>query len=97
MTNPSHSGEKMYQKGELVVYGGIGVCRIADLVTPDFLGAGTNRLYYVLEPVYRTGTIYAPTDTAAHMRRVITAEEANALIDSMPHVAALDLHGQAPR
>ena len=52
----------MFQKGEYVVYGNLGVCRVNDLVTRQFEGLDAAHPYYVLEPVYQGGTLYAPAD-----------------------------------
>ena len=41
----------MYQVGDLIVYGGTGVCRVME-VGPQTGG----RLYYTLEPVYGSPT-----------------------------------------
>lgn len=83
----------MYQVGELIIYGGTGVCEVADIVMGDHVGASRsldeNRLYYVLKPVHETGTIYVPTDsTNVPTRPVITKEEADRLIDMIPKIKA---------
>lgn len=81
----------MYEIGELIIYGNTGVCRVADVVTGDHIGASRsldkNKLYYVLEPVHETGTIYTPTDnTKVPMRPVVTKAEADRLIDMIPQL-----------
>ena len=43
----------MYQVGDLIVYGGTGVCRVME-VGPQTGG----RLYYTLEPVYGSCRIF---------------------------------------
>lgn len=76
----------MFNVGDLIIYGGTGVCRVKDITHPDF-GMPEDRLYYILEPVYQAGTIYAPVDNGkVYMRPVISEEEANELIDIMPEV-----------
>ena len=71
----------MFNVGDLIIYGGTGVCRVKDITHPDF-GMPEDRLYYILEPVYQAGTIYAPVDNGkVYMRPVISEEEANELID----------------
>ena len=47
----------MFQKGDLIVYGNMGVCRVEAVEAPAGLpGAGEKKLYYKLDPVYETGT-----------------------------------------
>ena len=51
----------MFQKGDLIVYGNMGVCRVEAVEAPAGLpGAGEKKLYYKLDPVYETGTVYIP-------------------------------------
>ena len=38
----------MFKPGQLVVYGGEGVCKIADVGVPDLAGMKTDRIYYTL-------------------------------------------------
>ncbi len=75
----------MFQVGDLVMYGGTGVCRVKDMTETDFDGRITETLYYILEPIYQSGLIYVPADNQkVFMRPVISREEAIRLIDSMP-------------
>lgn len=78
----------MFQIGDFVVYKSIGVCKVTDIAKPDFIRTGENRLYYILHPLYRADIIYTPVDTKAFMRPIITAEEAEYLIDMMPSITA---------
>ena len=49
----------MFKAGDMVVYGGTDVCRVLGVLIPEFAKKrGTE--YYELEPVYESGTIYAP-------------------------------------
>lgn len=74
----------MFKVEELVMYGGTGVCKIIDIGTPDFDIGEIEREYYFLEPLYQNGMIYAPVDNEkVSIRPVISAEEANALIDGI--------------
>ena len=74
----------MYQKDDLIVYGSSGVCRVMEI--GPLKGAGTkgNRDYYTLSPVFGSGVIYTPVDTAVFMRPVLTKEQAEELIDRIP-------------
>lgn len=43
----------MFAKGELVVYGGNGVCTVTDITRMTFQGTKESKFYYVLQPYYR--------------------------------------------
>lgn len=75
----------MYQKGDLIVYGSSGVCRVEDIGA--LKGAGgvrEKRDYYTLSPVFGSGVIYIPADTGIFMRPVLTKEQVDELIDRIP-------------
>lgn len=77
----------MYQINDLIMYGSIGVCKVTDITKPDFAGSGEKQLYYVLEPLYQSGVIYAPVDNEkVFMRNVISEAEAIELIDTIPEI-----------
>ena len=85
----------MYQAGELILYGGTGVCRVVEIVSKTFGRGEPVREYYVLAPLYQSGTILTPVDnTKIFTRPVITREEALALIDGIPHIEAEAYHNQ---
>ena len=74
----------MYQKGEYIIYGNTGVCRVEDVAVPDNIPIKEKgALYYKLSPVYGAGSIYIPVDTEVFMRPVLTKAQANELIDKM--------------
>lgn len=81
----------MFEVGEYIVYGVKGVCRVEDITHIDISGADKNRLYYVLTPIGESsGKIYAPTDNQkVMMRRIISKEEADRLIDELPQIELL--------
>ena len=76
----------MFKVNDVIIYGTQGVCEIAAMEEKSVGGAKKN--YFVLKPVKDRGsTIYAPTDNAhvlKKMRRLLTEEEINGLIDAMP-------------
>ena len=78
------TGEPMFQIGQLVVYGGEGVCRVGGIGVPPIPGADRNRQYYTLSPLCRTGQVMTPVDTKVMMRPVMSREEAEVLIESLP-------------
>lgn len=76
----------MYQTGDLVVYGSIGVCRVEGISHPD---PNSEKQFYCLAPLYQSGTIYTPVEPGkVPLRPAMTAEEANALLDQLPSVHA---------
>ena len=44
-------GDKMYKAGDMIVYGGTGVCRVVDITVPEFAKKTNGREYYELEAV----------------------------------------------
>lgn len=82
----------MYKENDYIIYGSTGVCKIEEICTPDFAKElGINKLYYKISPVYRSETIYIPTDTNNFIRPVISKEEADDLISKMPEIQKDDL------
>ena len=76
----------MYQVGDLIVYGGEGVCRVEEIGVPKIAGVNKERQYYTLSPLYRTGKVFAPVDANVFMRPVITRDEALMLIRGIPEM-----------
>lgn len=75
----------MYSIGDLIVYGGEGVCRVEDIGVPATGAASSGRVYYTLAPLYRTGKVFAPVDGKVFMRPVISRDEAMTVIMQIPH------------
>ena len=85
----------MYQTGELILYGSTGVCRVEDVISRKVDRTGPERLYYILAPLYQSGTITTPVDNGkVFTRPVITRDEAMELIDQIPHIQAEAYHNQ---
>ncbi len=85
----------MYQIGDLILYGGTGVCRVEDIISRKPGRAEPERTYYVLKPLYQTGTITTPVDNnKVFTRPVITRDEAMDLIDQIPNIQAEAYHNQ---
>ena len=74
----------MFAVGDLVVYGGEGVCRVEKIGPSELRGADKEKLYYTLLPLYRTGQVMTPVDTRVLMRPILTEQEALALVDRLP-------------
>jgi CarD family transcriptional regulator len=81
----------MFEINDYIIYGENGVCTIADISTPPMAGFDKNSKYYILHPVRSAGrTIYTPVDnTKVTMRKILTREEALALIHRMPNIDVL--------
>lgn len=75
----------MFEKGEYIVYGRSGVCRIEDITHLNISGADRKKLYYVLVPLNSRGSrIYFPVDKKdANARRLITEREAQTLLEEI--------------
>ncbi len=76
----------MYQIGDKVVYGNIGVCIVMDISELDFMDNGKE--YYTLRPYYEENkVIYSPVDSQKQkLRPMITKEEAEAFIVKLPTI-----------
>lgn len=82
----------MYQIGDIIVYGGTGVCRVENVESQKTKGSEGPRQYYLLKPLYQDGTIRIPMDTKAFMRPVISRDEAERLIDAIPTLSPEAYH-----
>lgn len=81
----------MFETGDYVVYGNVGVCKVDEIGNIDSPQVSRKRLYYTLNPIYSVGsTIFTPVDNEkVIMRPVITKEEALKLIDTIPSIELL--------
>ena len=81
----------MFEKGEYIVYGMTGVCRVNDITEMNMDGLSTSKLYYVLEPTGVNGNrIITPVEgNKSVMRRIMTSEEAYDLIDGIRDIDSL--------
>ncbi|MDO4530348.1 MAG: CarD family transcriptional regulator [Bacillota bacterium] len=85
----------MYQKGEYVIYGNNGICRIEEIGVPVGTPmARSGKDYYRLVPVFGSGSIYAPLDTKVFMRPILTKVQAEALIEQIPQIPEADVEGK---
>ena len=76
----------MFSIGDKIVYGSTGVCTILGIGVPDI--PGDTRECYVLKPSYMANTtVYAPVEkTPVSMRLVLSPDEMQSLIDSLPDI-----------
>ena len=79
----------MFSIGEKVMYGGTGVCVVEEITSVKFSASQPGKPYYLLRPMYQTGTIQTPADSGkVPIRPVMNRSEAEAVIDAMPTVPA---------
>ena len=79
----------MYQVGDLVFYGGTGVCEVADIAMRKVPGASGEQPYYTMKPLYQECVIRTPVNgNKVFMRPILTKKEAEELVDSIPTVQA---------
>ena len=76
----------MYAVGDKIIYGENGVCLIEQIAPLDMSGASKDKLYYYLRPLVGSGTYFTPVDSGAYMRPVISRQEAEELIASIPGI-----------
>lgn len=85
----------MFHKGEQIIYGSTGVCRVEEIGTPPGI-SGTEQ-YYTLAPVFGTGTIYIPVDSSVFMRPVLTHKQVDELIERFPTISEESCGGRDMR
>lgn len=78
----------MFEKGELIMCGGHGVCRVVNVTGNPIDRSDKIRKYYVLDPVFeKASTIYMPVDNEkVVMRRILTKEEAEELAGQISEI-----------
>ena len=90
--------EIMYQVGEKIVYGGNGVCVVDEIRMIELPHSDSDaKAYYVLRPIFQDCKISVPVDTKIFMRPMITAEQAQELVDSIPEIDAEPYYNTALR
>lgn len=78
----------MFAKGTKIMYGNTGVCEVMDYATPDLPGMPRGTKYYVLRPLFQSGTIYCPVEQPkVFMRPVMSPEEAEELVALIPTIS----------
>lgn len=84
---------KVFAKGEYVVCGNKGVCCVEDITTLNISGIDRDRKYYILKPVYLTGsTVYVAAGTAEEsLRRVLSHQQADELLEMIPDIQPLTI------
>ena len=83
----------MFEIGEYIVYGINGICRVEEICPSPYDKTDT-RTYYLLVPLHNpmASTIYTPVDNErVPMRRLMTPDQVEALIDAMPQIELLSI------
>ncbi len=75
----------MFSVGEKIIYGENGVCTV-ESIAPLSGSTDGDKLYYHLRPLIGSGKYFAPVDSGAFMRPVMSRDEAEALIDAIPDI-----------
>jgi len=84
----------LFKVGDLIVYGSTGVCEVLDISRPD----DKERKFYVLKPLYQSCIISTPVDTTkVLMRKIISKNEAQQLVDTIPSIQAEAYHSHDVR
>lgn len=82
--------------GDLIIYGETGVCRVESIEDLSFMGEV--RKCYKLQPLYQSCCITTPADNNnVFMRPILSRQEAENLVESIPDIQPIDLPVAAPR
>lgn len=85
----------MYSVGDLILYGRTGVCRVEEISERLLSGEKTPRLFYTLKPLYQNCNISCPADNGKlFSRKIMSAEEAETFIQSLPALEAEPYHNR---
>lgn len=81
----------MFEIGEYIIYGTKGVCQVMDITDIDMDGMPHDTMYYILHPLHQNGgRIFVSVENRKTvMRRILTGEEAKALIREIPDIEEL--------
>jgi CarD family transcriptional regulator len=82
----------MFEVGDKIIYNENGVCTVEDIGPISMGNEDKNRLYYTLSPMVGTGTFYAPVDSKVYMRSVMSRDEAERFIKSIPQIEPAVCH-----
>ena len=81
----------MFSVGEKIIYGENGVCTVSKIGSLPMDGP-EGKVYYHLTPLVGSGTYFAPVDSAAYMRPVMSRSEAEAFVASIPSIEPAICH-----
>lgn len=87
----------MFNKGEIVFYKNIGVCKVTDITSLDF-AMDKDQKYYVMESIFKNGVNYVPVDQEyENIRNIISKEEAEEMVMSIKELQAKPILDMATR
>ena len=83
----------MFEIGDYIVYGNVGVCKVVEIGTLDSPLLPEDKLYYTLVPCYTNGSrIFTPIDNEkVIMRSIISKDEALELLEDIDNIDSLDI------
>lgn len=85
----------MYKVGDLIIYGSSGVCEVIAVTQQALPGSAQEQSCYVLKSRYQNCLITTPAEsTKVFTRPVISREEAERLIDTIPSIQAEAYHNR---
>lgn len=89
----------MFKKGDYVICGSNGICKVTDITTLNMEGTTKDRLYYIFKPVYsESGTIYIPVDNhKILLRAALSEQEAHELIGRIPSIEVIWVENEKQR
>ncbi|MDO4622333.1 MAG: CarD family transcriptional regulator [Eubacteriales bacterium] len=89
----------MYQKGDYIVYGASGTCKVEDVTRLSIPGTDGKRKYYVLRPVNSSkSTIYSPVNNEkVRIRDVISASEMEEALQKIAELQAVVIENEKLR
>ena len=82
----------MFEIGDRIIYGENGVCTVEKIAPLEMQGASAEKLYYYLTPYIGSGVYFAPVDSGAYMRPVISRDEAESFILTIPDIEPAICH-----
>ena len=89
----------MFEIGDYVLNATNGICKISEIVELDMSGDKKLKSYFLLRPVEEENDrVYIPVDNAdKRIRKVITQDEAQAVLDRVPEIEALVVNNEKER
>jgi len=85
----------LYKVGDLIIYGNSGVCEVIEITQQSRPDSAEQQACYVLKSRYQNCVITTPTEsTKVFMRPIISRQEAQGLIDTIPSIQAEAYHNR---
>ncbi|SFT58450.1 transcriptional regulator, CarD family [Lachnospiraceae bacterium XBD2001] len=80
-----------YAVGDYVMHDTSGVCQITDISEMALQGKGSEKLYYLMTPIFQTGSrIFTPVDQAQRIRDVSSKADMEELIEAVPDLEIVE-------